>query len=127
MSFLSSSITPSSQSRPTSLLYSQHVYPSFLPTHAVHLLYATVLNSPNILLSIENNILFEEDCIIHELIQLFYGISHAQCLQLTNDEDIPLQFALDALPTHVLSILHAHEFSTFIENLELHIIYPVFH
>ena len=127
MSFLSSAIAPSSQSGPTSLLCSCHVYSSFHPTHAIHLLYAAILDSPNILLSLENNILFEEDCITHELIQLFHGISYAQHLQLANGEDIPLRFAPDALPAHVLSILHAHSFSTFIENLEPCIIYPVFH
>ena len=126
MSFLSSAIAPSSQSGPTSPLCSYHIYPSFLPTHAVHLLYATVLDFLNVLLSIENDILFEEDCITCELIQLFHGISCAQYLQLANDKDIPLLFALDALSTHVLSILHAHGFGTFIENLKPCIIYPYF-
>ena len=126
MSFLSSTITSSSLSGPTSPLRSRHVYPSFLPTHAVHLLYAAILDSPNVLLTIENDLLFEDDTITHELIHLFHGISRAQRLQLTNDADIPLRLALEALPTHVLSILHTHGFDTFVENLEPHIIYPVF-
>ena len=44
----------------------------------------------------------------------------------SHDSQHPLCFAFDALPTHVLSILHAHKFGTFIENLEPHIIYPIF-
>ena len=127
MSFLSSAIVSSSLSGPTSPLRSCHVYPSFLPTHAVHLLYAAILDSPNVLLAIENDLLFEDDTITHELIRLFHGISCAQQLQLTNDVDIPLCLTLEALPTHILSILHTHGFGTFVENLEPRIIYPVFH
>ena len=68
MSFLSSAIAPSFQSGLTSPLCSHYVYPLFLPTHAIHLLYAAILDFLNILLSIKNDILFEEDHITHELI-----------------------------------------------------------
>ena len=117
----------SSLSGPSSPLRCSHVYPSFLPTHAVHLLYTTVLDSPHILLLLENNLLFEDDMITHELICLFHGISHAQRLQLTSGNDASLYFALDALPTHILNVLHSHGFGTFIKNIESCIIYLVFH
>ena len=85
-----------------------------------------MLDSPHLLLLLKNNPLYEDDIIIHELICLFHGISHAQCLQLASGNDTSLCFTLDILPTHVLNILHSHGFGTFIENIESHIIYPVF-
>ena len=127
MSFLSSSITPSSLSGSSSPLQYHHVYPSFLPTYAIRLLYTTILDSPHLLLLLENNPLYEDNIITHELIHLFRGISQAQHLQLTSGNDTSLHFTLDALPTHVLNVLHSHGFGTFIKNIEPHNIYPVFH
>ena len=127
MSFLSSSITSSSQSGLTSPLCHQQVYLSFLPTHATHLLYAAVLDTPHVLVLLEENELFEEDSITHELIHLFHGVAQAQRLQALGEHNAPLRFALDALPTHILNVLHSHRFGTFIEELEPRIIYPIFH
>ena len=127
MSFLSSSITSSSQSSLTSPLHHRQVYPSFLPTHATHLLYAAVLDTPHVLVLLEGNKLFEEDSITHELIHLFHGVARAQRLQALGEHNTPLCFALDALPTHILNILYSHGFRTFIEELEPCIIYPIFH
>ena len=106
MSFLSSSITSSSQSGLTSPLRHQQVYPSFLPTHTTHLLYAAVLDTPHVLVLLEENELFEEDSITHELIHLFHGVARAQRLQALGEHNAPLHFTLDALPTHILNVLH---------------------
>ena len=125
--FLSSSIAPSSLLGSSSPFQCHHVYPSLLPTHAIHLLYTIVLDSPHLFLLLENDPLYEDDTITHELICLFHGISRAQCLQLTSENDTSLHFILDVLPTHVLNILHSHGFGTFIENIESHNIYPIFH
>ena len=38
-----------------------------------------------------------------------------------------MYFTLDALPTHILNVLHSHGFRTFIEELEPRVIYPIFH
>ena len=92
----------------------------------MHLLYAAILNTPHILVLLEENKLFEEDSITHELIRLFHGVARAQCLQALGEHNAPLRFALDALPTHILNILHSHGFGTFFEELEPHIIYPIF-
>ena len=86
-----------------------------------------MLDSPHLLLLLENDPLYEDDTITHELICLSHGISWVQYLQLASGNDIPLHFALDTLPTYVLNILHSHGFGTFIENIEPHNIYPVFH
>ena len=92
----------------------------------MHLLYTAVLNTPHVLILLEENELFEEDSITHELIRLFHGIARAQRLQALGEHNAPLRFALDALPTHILNILHSHRFGTFIEELEPRIIYPIF-
>ena len=127
MLFLFSSIAPSSLSGSSSPLQCHYIYPSFLPTHAIHLLYTTVLDSPHLLLLLENDPLYEDNTITHELIHLFHGISWAQHLQLTSGNDTSLHFTLDALPTHILNILHSHGCGIFIENIEPHNIYSIFH
>ena len=84
MSFLSSSISSSSLSTPTgstSPLLFHSVYPSFLPLHGIHSLYAAILKTPIVLHTIEEIPLFHEDSISHELVHLFHGITRAQSSQ----------------------------------------------
>ena len=117
MAFLSSSLSFSSQSTSTSPLCHQHVFPLFLPTNTASLLYAAVIDTPHLLLSLEQDLLYQEDTITHELIHLFHGQTQTQHLLATETPISPLHFALDSLPNHILSILHTHGFATFIENL----------
>ena len=126
MAFLSSSLSPSSQSTPTSPLCHQHIFPLFLPTNTAYLLYTAVIDTPHLLLTLKQDPLYQEDTITHELIHLFHGLIQTQCLLATETPVSPLYFALDSLPNHVLSILHTHGFSTFIENLPPTVIYPTF-
>ena len=126
MAFLSSSLSSSSKSTPTSPLHHRHVFPLFLPTNTAYLLYATVIDTPHLLLSLEQDPLYQEDTITHELIHLFHGLTQTQRLLATKMPISPLRFALDSLPNRVLSILHTHGFATFIENLPLAVIYPTF-
>ena len=137
MSFLSSSVSSSSLSMPpgsTSPLQSHSVYPSFLPIHGIHSLYANILKTPTVLHTIKEIPLFHEDSIFHELIYLFHGITRAQH-QLHSflperplkDSYIPLCMSLAELPTHVLTALHLHGFGPFISMLPPEVIYPMFH
>ena len=135
MSFLSSFVTSSSLSTPTgstSLLQLHSVYPSFLPIHGIHLLYAAILETPVILHAIEEIPLFHEDSISHELVHLFHGITRAQCHlhsleRPLEDSHIPLHMNLAELPKHVLTALHLHRFGMFVFMLPPETIYPTFH
>ena len=135
MSFLSSSVSSSSLSTPTgstSLLRFHSVYPSFLPLHGIHSLYAAILETPIILHTIEEIPLFCEDAISHELVRLFHGITQAQCHlhsleRPLEDSHIPLRMNLAELPRHIISALHLHGFGTFVSLLSPEIIYPTFH
>ena len=134
MSFLSSSISSSSLSTPTgstSPLRFHSVYPSFLPLHGIHSLYATILETPIVLHAIEEIPLFREDSISHELVRLFHRITRAQrhlhsLEQPLEDSHIPLRMNLAELPRHIISALHLHGFGTFISMLSPEIIYPTF-
>ena len=134
MSFLSSSVSSSSLSTPTgstSPLRFHSVYPSFLPLHGIHSLYAAILETPVILHAIEEIPLFREDSISHELVRLFHGITQAQrhlhsLERPLEDSHIPLHMNLAELPRHVISALHLHGFGTFISMLSPKIIYPTF-
>ena len=126
MAFLSSSLSSSSQSTPTSPLCHQHVFPLFLSTNTTYLLYAAVIDTPHLLLSLEQDPLYQEDTITHELIRLFHGLTQIQRLLATKTPISPLRFTLDSLPNRVFSILHTHGFATFIKNLPPTIIYPTF-
>ena len=127
MAFLSSSLSSSSQSTSTSPLHHRHVFPLFLPTNTAYLLYATVIDTPHLLLSLKQDPLYQENTITHELIRLFHGLTQTQCLLATETPISPLRFTLDSLPNCILSILHTHGFTTFIENLPPTVIYPTFH
>ena len=134
MSFLSSSVSSSSLSTPTgstSPLQFHSVYPSFLPLHGIHSLYATILETPVVLHAIEEIPLFREDSISHELVRLFHGISRAQrhlhsLERPLEDSHIPLHMNLAELPRHVIAALHLHGFGTFVSMLSPKIIYPTF-
>ena len=126
MAFLSSSLSSSLQSTPTSPLHHRHVFPLFLPTNTAYLLYAAVIDTPYLLLTLKQDPLYQEDTITHELIHLFHGLIQTQHLLATKTPVSPLCFALDSLPNHILSILHIHGFTTFIENLPPTVIYPTF-
>ena len=134
MSFLSSSVSSSSLSTPTgstSPLRFHSVYPSFLPLHGIHSLYATILETPVVLHAIEEIPLFREDSISHELVRLFHGITRAQrhlhsSERPLEDSHIPLHMSLAELPRHVISALHLHGFGTFVSMLAPEVIYPTF-
>ena len=120
MSFLSSSHSSSTFS--TSPLCSRHMVPILLPNCAVHLLYIGILANPVILHTIENLPLYDEDLICQELIRLFHLVPSTQRYHaLTTPSDIPAAFgiplhtSLNALPGHILNILHLHGFHTFVE------------
>ena len=124
MAFHSSSLSSSSQSTPTSPLCHRHVFPLFLPTNTAYLLYTAVIDTPHLLLALEQDPLYQEDTITHELICLFHSLIQTQCLLATKTPISPLCFALDSLPNCVLSIFHTHGFATFIKNLPPTVIYP---
>ena len=126
MSFLSSAHTPSSMSTPSSPLRQCHVFPLFLLTNAAYLLYTAVIDISHLLHALEDDPLYQEDTITHELIHLFHGISQAQRLLSAETTEFPLRFALDALPNHILSILHTHNFATFVEQIPPTTTYPTF-
>ena len=126
MAFLSSLLSSSSQSTPTSPLRHQHVFSLFFSTNTAYLLYAAVIDTPHLLLTLEQDPLYQEDTITHELIRLFHGLIQTQCLLATETPISPLHFALDSLPNHVLSILHTHGVTTFIKHLPPTVIYPTF-
>ena len=134
MLFLSSSVSSSSLSTPTgstSPLRFHSVYPSFLPLHGIHSLYATILETPVVLHAIEETPLFCEDSISHELVRLFHRITQAQhhlhsLERPLEDSHIPLRMNLAELPRHVITALHLHSFGTFISMLSPKIIYPTF-
>ena len=126
MSFLSSIYAPSSMSTPSSPLCQHHVFSLFFPTNAAYLLYAAVIDIPHLLLILENDPLYQENTIIHELIHLFHGISQAQWLLSAKATKFPLHFTLDTLPNHILSILHTYGFATFVEQIPSTTIYPTF-
>ena len=126
MLFLSSSISLSSLSSSpfTSLLNLHHVFPTFLPIFAAHLLYAAILANPIILCIVEDLPLFCEDLISQELVLLFHDISTtlrhhtlAALQDLPEKFGIPLCMTIAQLPNHILSILHLHGFHTFIEQI----------
>ena len=134
MLFLSSSVSSSSLSTPTgstSPLQLHSVYPSFLPIHGIHSLYAAILKTPIILHTIKEIPLFCEDSISHKLVRLFHGITHAQqhlhsLERPLEDSHIPLRMNLAELPRHVLTTLHLHGFGTFVSMLPPETIYPTF-
>ena len=126
MAFHSSSLSSSSQSTLTSLLCHRHVFPLFLPTNTAYLLYTAVIDTPHLLLTLEQDPLYQEDTITHELIHIFHGLIQTQRLLATETPISPLHFTLDSLPNCILSILHTHGFATFIENLPPTVIYPTF-
>ena len=124
MSFLSSSCSSSSlfSTFCTALLCSRRVVPTLLSNYAVHLLYTGILANPVILHAVENLPLYDEDLIFQELIHLFHLVSSMQRYHaLTMPSDIPAAFSiplhisLNALPRHILNILHLHSFHTFVE------------
>ena len=86
-----------------------------------------MIDTPHLLLTLEQDPLYQEDTITHELIHLFHSLIQIQRLLATKIPISPLCFALDSLPNHILSILHTHGFATFIENLPPTVIYPTFH
>ena len=126
MAFFSSLLSSSLQSTPTSPLRQWHVFPLFLPTNTAYLLYAAVIDTPHLLLTLEQDPLYQEDAITHELIYLFYSLVQAQCLLTAETPASSLWFALDSLPNHILSILHTHGFTSFIKNLPPTVIYSTF-
>ena len=134
MSFLSSSVSSSSLSTPTgstSPLQLHSVYPSFLPIHGIHSLYAAILKTPVVLYTIKEIPLFREDSISHELVRLFHGITRAQhhlhsLERPLKDSHIPLCMNLAKLPRHVLTALHLHGFGTFVSMLPPETIYSTF-
>ena len=135
MLFLSSSHSSSSVSSTfsTSPLRLHHVVPTLLPNYAVHLLYTGILTNPTILHIVEDLPLYDEDVICQELIRLFHLISSTQwyhALAAPSDLPaafgIPLQTSLNAIPGHVLNLLHLHGFHTFVEQIPSNTIYPMF-
>ena len=134
MLFLSSSISSSSLSTPTGSTSPPRfhsVYPSFLPIHGIHSLYATILETPVVLHAIEEIPLFREDSISHELVHLFHGITRAQCDLHSSespleDSHIPLPMGRAELPGYVLTVLHLHRFRKFVSMLPPETIYPTF-
>ena len=108
------------------------LYPSVLPLHGIHLLYAAILETPVVLHAIEEIPLFHEDSISHKLVHLFHGITQAQhhlhsLERPLEDSHIPLCMNLAELPRHVITALHLHGFGTFVSMLSPEIIYPTFH
>ena len=135
MLFLSFSISSLSLSSSPSTfpLHSCRVFPTYLPTFAVHSLYAAILANPVVLHAIEDLPLFHEDLICQELVQLFHNVSASQRYHalsapkdLLADFGVPLQMVLARLPNHILSILHLHGFHAFVEQILPATIYPTF-
>ena len=96
--------------------------PILLPNYAIHLLYTGILTNPVILHTIENLPLYDEYLICQELIRLFHLVPSTQWYHaLATPSDIPAAFgiplrtSLNALPGHILNILHLYGFHTFVE------------
>ena len=135
MLFLLSSISSASLSSSSStfLLRLRRVFPTYVPTFAAHSLYAAILTNPTILHAVEDLPLFHEDSICQELVRLFHDVSATQCYHalsalhdLPANFGIPLRMSLARLPDRILSILHLHEFHSFVEQIPPAIIYPTF-
>ena len=135
MSFLSSSRSSSSLSSTfsTSPLHLCHVVPTLLPNYTIHLLYTGILANPTILHVIDGLPLYDEDMICQELICLFHLVFSMQWYHalavpsnLPAAFDIPLRTSLNAIPEHILNLLHLYGFHTFVKQIPSDTIYPMF-
>ena len=82
---------------------------------------------------IEEMPLFIEDIISQELVHLFHDTTMAQNYHflsapsdLPAEYGIPLRLTLAHIPEHTLSLLHLHDFHTFVTRISPTLIYPTF-
>ena len=128
MSFLSSSLSSSLSSPNNSPIYTRPVQPTCSPIFYACILYAVILTNSVLMREIEEMSLFIEDTISQELICLFHDTTMPQNYHLLPAEySIPLRLTLACIPERTLSLLHLHDFHTFVTRISPTLIYPTFH